>query len=111
MSDGYNGISNLIGHFITMFIGMLKGSMISNNIVDITSGLSPSTNALLMVLLAPFAEGILSRKLLIVRTLKYGEGIAIFFSGLMFGLFHGNLKQFAYALTIGIFLEFVYLKT
>ena len=32
-------------------------------------------------------------------------------SGLMFGLFHGNLNQFVYAFVLGLFLAFLYVKT
>jgi len=45
------------------------------------------------------------------RTLRYGQGVAIVLSGLMFGLFHGNLNQFIYATALGMFLAFLYVKT
>ena len=32
-------------------------------------------------------------------------------SGLMFGLFHGNLNQFIYAFALGVFFAFIYVKT
>ena len=32
-------------------------------------------------------------------------------SGLMFGLFHGNLNQFVYAFVLGCFFAFLYVKT
>ena len=32
-------------------------------------------------------------------------------SGLMFGLFHGNLNQFMYAFVLGMFLAYLYVKT
>lgn len=33
------------------------------------------------------------------------------FSGLMFGLFHGNLNQFVYAFVLGLCFGFIYVKT
>lgn len=104
-------ISNIAGQIISTIIGFLKGSMVSNAIVEIASGISPWVSIFIMVLLAPIAEELLFRKLLIDRTVKYGEGIAILLSGLMFGLFHGNLNQFAYAFTLGLFLGFIYVRT
>lgn len=103
--------SNLIGLFLTQTIALLKGSPVANTIFEIASSTSPWVNLLIMVICAPIAEELLFRKLLIDRTVKYGEGISILFSGLMFGLFHGNLNQFAYAFTLGLFFGFIYVKT
>lgn len=104
-------LSNLVGQAITMVIGAVKGSAVDNLIVDVAGNLNPVVSILLMVFCAPIAEEFIFRKLLIDRTVKYGEGVAVLFSGLMFGLFHGNLNQFAYAFTLGIFFGFIYVKT
>lgn len=103
--------SNIVGQIISTVIGILKGSMVSNTVADIVIGTSPWMTFFIMVLCAPVMEEILFRKLLIERTVRYGEGTAIVISGLMFGLFHGNLNQFAYAFTLGMFLGFIYVKT
>ena len=51
------------------------------------------------------------RKLLIDRTIKYGAGISILISALMFGLYHANLNQLIYSLLVGGFFAAVYVKT
>ena len=66
---------------------------------------------LYMVICAPILEEYIFRKLIVDRTVKYGQGVAVVLSGLMFGLFHGNLNQFAYAFLLGMFLAFLYVKT
>lgn len=104
-------ISNYVGILLTQLIGVIKGSPVSNTIVDIASTSSIGVNFLVMVICAPIAEEFLFRKLLIDRTIKYGDRVAILFSGLMFGLFHGNLNQFAYAFVLGICYGFIYVKT
>lgn len=104
-------ISNFVGLILTQIIGLLKGSIVQNNIVDIVSTTNPWINMFIVVLLAPIFEELLFRKLLIDRTVKYGEGISILFSGLLFGLFHGNLNQFTYAFVLGLFFGFIYVKT
>lgn len=104
-------ISNFIGIFITQIIGALKGSPVTNTMLDLSTSTSLWINIIIMVFLAPVYEEIIFRKLLIDRTVKYGEGTAILFSGLMFGLFHGNLNQFAYAFILGVIFGFVYVKT
>lgn len=104
-------LSNLIGVALTLIIGTVKGAPVENALVDIVSDISPWTAAFIMVLCAPIAEELIFRKLLIDRTVKYGENVSVLFSGLFFGLFHGNLNQFAYAFMLGVFFGFIYVKT
>ena len=103
--------SNLVGTVISTIIGMLKGSMVQNAILDIATSVSMLFVMLYMVICAPFMEEYVFRKLIVERTIKYGQGVAVVISGLMFGLFHGNLNQFVYAFTLGCFLAFLYVKT
>ncbi|MBR6782659.1 MAG: CPBP family intramembrane metalloprotease [Clostridia bacterium] len=60
---------------------------------------------------APLGEELLFRKLLIDRTRRYGDLPSILLSGLLFGLFHGNLFQFFYAVAVGMILAYVYTRT
>jgi len=104
-------IGNLIGLTITEILGNLIQSEIANPIVETIDSSSVYTNLLLMVIMAPIFEEIIFRKLLIDRTIKYGKGVSILLSALIFGLFHGNLNQFFYAFLIGGFFAYVYIKT
>lgn len=104
-------LGNLAGVASTFVIGLLKGSQVHNALLDIVTEISPWTAFFIMVLCAPVAEEFIFRKLLIDRTVKYGEKTAILFSGLFFGLFHGNLNQFVYAFLLGVFFGFIYVKT
>lgn len=104
-------VSNLLGNFITILIGLIKGSGVGNVLADAVFGTNPWVVFFLMVLCAPVFEEFIFRKLLIDRAAVYGEGVAVVLSGVMFGLFHGNLNQFAYAFLLGIFFGFIYVKT
>ncbi len=104
-------ICNIVGNIITFFIGIFKQSTVENVILEATSGLNPIANIFIIVICAPIMEELLFRKFLVDRTAQYGEGVAIVFSGLIFGLFHGNLVQFSYAFVLGIFFAFIYIKT
>ena len=104
-------LSNLAGQFFTNIIGIIKGSPVDDAIADLVSELNLLTAFFVMVLLAPALEEWIFRKLLVDRTIRYGEGTAIFLSGLMFGLFHGNLNQFVYTFLVGAFWAFIYVKT
>ena len=110
---GYAGTyaCNLIGTLITTVVGILKGGQVDNVVLNLTSSISPITTLVVVAVCAPIMEELMFRKMLIDRTYKYGEGMSIVFSGLVFGLFHGNLNQFAYAFFLGIFFGFIYVKT
>ena len=87
-------VTNVIGTFTTAIFGTLKGDLVDNPIQDILTGLSPLTAFFLMVICAPIVEEYVFRKLIIDRTVQYGQATAILLSGLMFALFHGNFNQF-----------------
>lgn len=110
---GYAGTyaCNLVGTLITTVVGILKGGQVDNVVLNLTSSISPLTTLVVVAVCAPIMEELMFRKMLIDRTYKYGEGMSIVFSGLVFGLFHGNLNQFAYAFFLGIFFGFIYVKT
>lgn len=104
-------LSNLVGQFITMIIGAVKGSLVQDAIVEVATGLHPVVSFIFMVLFAPVLEELIFRKLLVDRMVKYGESTAIVVSAFMFGMYHGNLNQLVYAFAIGLFFAFIYVKT
>ena len=77
-------------------------------ILETVSGSSDTFSMFLYAsLLAPIAEELLFRGL-VLRTLRpYGRKIAIFGSAFLFGLFHGNLLQTPYAFLMGLVLGYV----
>lgn len=104
-------IGNIVGLILTAIIGAIKGSAVNNDIVNVVMGTDMWGTVLVVVLIAPLVEEFLFRKLLIDRVVKYGEGLAVVLSGVMFGLFHGNLNQFFYATIIGMMFAYIYVKT
>lgn len=104
-------VSNIIGTIITTVLGMLKQAPVDNVIMDVATSTSLVVNFIYMVICAPILEEFVFRKLIVDRTVRYGQGVAVLLSGLMFGLFHGNLNQFMYAFTLGLLLAFLYVKT
>lgn len=104
-------LTNYVGVFISFLVGMLKGSPVNNAITTIATTANMGVTFVIMVICAPLYEEFIFRKLIVDRTVRYGQGVAIVISGLMFGLFHGNLNQFIYATAMGMFLAFLYVKT
>lgn len=103
--------ANIVGNILTSLIGRAKDQAVQNPMQVTVTSLSPWMILLYMVICAPIMEELVFRKLIVDRAVRYGQGVAVLVSGLMFGLFHGNLNQFAYAAAIGMFLAFLYVKT
>lgn len=89
---------------------ILSGGSAENTVADLAMDTSP-LKVLYMVILAPLVEEYIFRKQIIDRTVRYGEKVAVLFSALTFGLFHGNLFQFPYAFLVGGVLAYVYIRT
>lgn len=66
---------------------------------------------LIPAVIGPVVEELIFRKLMIDRLHNCGETAVIVFTALCFGLYHGNLTQFMYATSVGLFLGYVYCKT
>lgn len=104
-------IFNLLGNLLTTIIGFIKQSPVNNVVQNLVTTIEPLPLFICVVIFAPIMEEILFRKLIIDRTVNYGEALSILFSGLVFGLFHGNLNQFCYAFFLGAFFSFIYIRT
>lgn len=103
--------ANIAGLIMTTVIGSFTGNTVENEIAGLVNLLSPWSVLFYTVLCAPIMEEYVFRKLIVDRAVRYGQGVAVVLSGLMFGLFHGNLNQFVYAAVIGMFLAYLYVKT
>ena len=106
--------------YAAMIVGNLVGIgvnlLLSPGSVDLISALASASGASVemvaaFVVLAPVFEELVFRKVLVDRVLPYGEWPAILFSGVTFGLFHGNLTQFFYTFLLGAILAYVYIRT
>lgn len=111
MSFSLMYVANIIGTIMTTIIGLFKHGGVQNTLANVVTETSPLIVSLIMVICAPIVEEFVFRKLVVDRAVRYGQGTAVVLSGLMFGLFHGNLNQFMYATALGMFLAFLYVKT
>lgn len=64
-----------------------------------------------LVIIAPLFEEFWFRGMVMESLRPYGNGFAIFVSGLLFGLTHANLNQFFYAAVLGIGLGYIAIST
>ena len=105
----------IVGNIVGLVINSLLLSHYNVKSVSELTGMITVRNYWLIVFFgvffAPPIEEMVCRKLLIDRINKYGKRRAMLVSGIIFALIHGNLEQFGYALLVGCFLAFVYIKT
>ena len=104
-------VGNIIGNIVCALISRSTGLDLSLGLDSLMSNGSPWFSFLFTVILAPIMEEFVFRKVMIDRTIVYGDKAAILLSGLMFGLFHGNFHQFFYAFGLGCILAYVYIRT
>lgn len=109
MSFSIAYIGNIAGLLINSLVGRFIDSPAINPVELLISSSSIYLRILVLVILAPVIEELIFRKLIIDRIRGYGEGLAVIVSGLMFGLFHGNLYQFFYAFGLGALFAYIYM--
>lgn len=104
-------VGNIIGTGLSSIISGFFGKTSTNNLAEIIMNTDMVGTFIFVVVLGPIMEEIVFRKLIIDKTVKYGERNAMFLSALMFGLFHMNLFQFFYAFGIGLIFAYIYIKS
>lgn len=104
---GFSILSNLL----TEYLSGVLGYPIENTTSDMISESPIWLVILVAVIIGPIVEELVFRKTFIDVLGTYGDRVAIVFSSLAFGLFHGNFSQMFYAIGIGLVLGYVYTKT
>lgn len=104
-------LGNIIGQLLNSVISSLIKKEITNGVEDMIFETPMWLIVLVVVFIGPIVEELIFRKLMIDRLSKYGDVLAITFSSVAFGLFHGNFYQFFYATAVGFVLGYVYTKT
>ena len=102
---------NFAGRIVMMIVSVLFKSRLSDAVVTLIARSDIWANLAVVAILGPVMEELFFRKLMIGRLRRYGEGVAVLTSALIFGLIHGNLSQAFYAFTIGLALGYIYCKT
>lgn len=111
MSMGMLGslVTQIINSFIDFFFK-------TGEIEEAFAGMEPQNMgefgifAFCICLIAPIAEELIFRSLLLKPLRAYGDLTAAIVTGLLFGLYHGNFDQFAYASLVGIFFSAIAIR-
>ncbi len=108
---GISMLGGWLGNAVQAVVSALTGKSVVNPVETLTLNTPFWANLLFCGILAPVAEEIVYRKLVIDRLLPLGELPAVLLSGLLFGLIHGNFNQVFYATLFGFLAGFVYVYT
>jgi len=99
---------------IGSFIGQITHFSIFNKNTSLNKSIKNSNIFLeffVICLTAPISEELIFRKFLIDRLAIYSKTLAIFSSGILFGVFHKNFQQLFGAMFIGWALAYAYVET
>lgn len=109
--------TGIFGTLLTKLINMVVDKLFgTGEIKDAFAGMEPQNMAefgvfaFFICIIAPIAEEIMFRSLLLKPLRAYGDLTAVLVSGILFGLYHGNFDQFAYATLLGLFFSTIAVK-
>ncbi len=104
-------VANIFSLVLNFIISMIKGAPVLNPLQTAFSESGMVWVLIYSVVIAPVVEELIFRKLLISKTIRYGQFVSVLLSALFFSLFHGNLYQIFYAFVLGGIFAYTYVKT
>ena len=105
MGAGFAQFANM---FVNMIGSFLNAEEYQETMSQLTDGKSMFFLIVCMGIIAPLAEEIVFRWLIYLRLRDYMRmGAAAVISGLIFGIYHGNLVQAVYASLLGIVFAYI----
>jgi membrane protease YdiL (CAAX protease family) len=111
VAEAFMWFGNIVGNILSAVIALIPGFANNNVLSEVLDTSTMPQTILIVAVIAPILEEIVFRKILIDKLGRYGDKTAIVVSAMTFGLFHGNIIQFAYAFLVGLVLGYVYRRT
>ena len=104
-------IVNFLTNLLMMLIAVIKGSEVTNPLVNMLEGSNWIWSLIFAGILSPIIEEMMFRGVMLNKLRRYGDKVAIITTAILFGLFHANFSQFFYSVALGIIFAYVALKT
>lgn len=104
-------IVNFLTNILMMLIAVIKGSEVTNPLVNMLEGSNWIWSLIFAGILSPIIEEMMFRGVMLNKLKRYGDKVAIITTAILFGLFHANFSQFFYAVALGMIFAYVALKT
>ncbi len=103
-------LGQMLGDAATAFIYNTMNIKLVSETIEIIRRISWVDALVFSVIIGPFFEELMFRKLIIDRTRGYGEKLAVIFSALMFAFFHMSVQQFFYTFFVGLLYGYLYIR-
>jgi len=100
----------MLGDAAAAFVYKTMNVSLVSETLELVSSISWIDALVVSVIIGPFFEELIFRKLIIDRTKGYGEKLAVIFSALMFAFFHMSVQQLFYAFFIGLMFGYLYIR-
>ncbi|MBO6303222.1 MAG: CPBP family intramembrane metalloprotease [Ruminiclostridium sp.] len=105
LAHGVNVITIIVMYILTSKADIMQKA---NTVSDMPKSIVSAWGMFFMlVVIAPLFEEFMFRGLVLNELRPYGSGLAIFVSGVMFGVFHGNFQQCFYTAAAGIAMGYI----
>lgn len=101
-------IGSIIGSAFSQFISRTFSVETTDMVSELLDNIGILEMFVFTVIIAPIFEELCFRKILIDKLSQYGTAFCTVFSGLTFGVYHGNFYQFFYAAAIGMLFAYIY---
>ncbi len=111
LSAGCAYIFNIVTIVIQTLISNLTGANYIDSMEMLFEGQSLLWIFISTCIVAPIGEELLFRKILHNKMAHLGDKCYIITSGVLFGVFHGNLSQLIYAFVLGMIFAYLYVYT
>lgn len=102
---------SIAGNAINSFLGFVLNKDMTDPVDELIMNSPIWLLFAVVVVIGPIVEELIFRRFIIDKVRPYGELLAVVFSGMVFGAFHGNISQFFYAALVGFVLGYIYLRT
>ena len=104
-------IGAIIGEVLMRIVEAISGIPQSNPLDTMLDGTPMWVIFAVVVVIGPLVEELIFRHAVMRRLLPFGETGAILFSGVAFGLMHGNFYQLFYTVGMGMLIGYLYART
>ncbi len=111
VSAAISYVGNMLGQLLSYIMKSAFGLSAPLGVLSELESAGSLVCFIVVALLGPFMEELLTRKLLADRLRGYGEVPTILFCGILFGIMHCNIYQFFYAAMLGMLYCYIYLRS
>ncbi len=110
MSISLMYIGEMLGNYVSALIYEWFDIMPMSQTLEIINKISWVDALIFSVLIGPFFEELMFRKLIIDRTRGYGEKLSVIFSAIVFALYHMSVQQLFYTFLVGLLYGYLYIR-